>query len=316
MDQDQAAPVPAVSPGELLRHHLFDGDVLQLPAPDEGIPGFLPEWFSGPLPVLVYPPLRAQGIQEGDNVNLEVTPFHIYYGALRELAETADEARSAVLRQLVMGWNAGAAQEVGQLARRHIEHALLHCELAQELEGAPAGLAQAAEIVEAALAHLPEGSDAALGEPSDAQVAFQQAQQLLNSDPARAAELARPLAEAHPESGEVWFVLGAALRRTGDLGEAERCLRRAARLAPSEPFVWWELARALLAGGHGRPAEEAIRRALESDPEHPLYLADLGRALLAQGDREGAAEAIGKAQALVPDDPEVAEAAALLEDAA
>jgi len=312
MDQDQAASNTPGSPGDLLREHLFDGDVLQLPAPEEGIPGFLPDWFTGPLPVLVYPPLRAQGVEDGDNVNLEVTPFHIYYGALRELAETADEARSAVLRQLLLQWNTRAPAEVAGLARRHIERALLHAELAQDLGHDDPALATAADLAQQALEHLPEEAGAALGEPSDAQRAFQEAQQVLNSNPARAVELARPLAAAHPEAGEVWFILGAACRRTGDLAEAERCLRRAARLAPAEPFIWWELCRTLLAQDQPRPAEEAIRKALEVDPENPLYLADLGRALLGRGDREGAAEALGRAKDLAPDDPEVAEAAALL----
>jgi tetratricopeptide (TPR) repeat protein len=314
MDQQQQ-PDNAPTPGQLLREHLFDGDLLQLPSPEEGIPGFLPDWFSGPLPVLVYPRLQEQGVQEGDNVNLEVTPYHIYYGALREIAETADEERSEALKQLALQWNPSAAIEVGQLARRHIEKALLNCELALELDESLEGVAEAAETVQAALDLIPEeaGGGPMVGEQSDDQVAFQQAQQVMNEDPARAIELVRPLVEQYPDAGEVWFILGAAHRRTGEYDEAERCLRRAARLAGQEPFVWWELARTGLDARRFNDAEDAVRRALELDPENALYLCDLGRALLGQGDHEGAEEAIGRAQELVPDDPEVQEAARALQ---
>src|SRR5688500_5287670 len=91
--------------GQLLRDHLFDADLLELPAPEEGIPGFLPESYEGPLPVLVFPPLAERGVQEGETINLEVTPYHIFYGALRELAETAEVERADILRRLVHGWN-------------------------------------------------------------------------------------------------------------------------------------------------------------------------------------------------------------------
>ena len=87
MSMDSQPEPTESNPGNLLREHLFYGDLLQLPAPEEGIPGFLPDWYKGELPVLVYPRLQDRGVQQGDNVNLEVTPFHIYYGALRELAD-------------------------------------------------------------------------------------------------------------------------------------------------------------------------------------------------------------------------------------
>src|SRR5207237_10878453 len=92
-----------------LRESRFAGDLLQLPPPDEGTAEFLPEWFTGPLPALVYPPLGERGIQQGESINLEITPYHLYYGALRELAETADAERGEVLRRLVLEWNPQAA---------------------------------------------------------------------------------------------------------------------------------------------------------------------------------------------------------------
>src|SRR5436305_14092840 len=93
-----------IDEGPLLREHLFDADLLELPAPPEGIPGFLPEGYEGPLAALVYPPLRDRGVPEGENIDLQITPYNLYYGALRQLAETADEERSEVLRKLVLDW--------------------------------------------------------------------------------------------------------------------------------------------------------------------------------------------------------------------
>lgn len=374
-----------VDEGQSLRENLFQADLLQLPAPEEGIPGFLPEWYQGTLPTLVYPPLSERGLQDGDNVNLEVTPYHLYYGALRELAETADAERAEVLRRLVTEWNADAAMEVCQLARLHVETdaetALLHYELALEInpelyeatqdagmcefalsnqnpeereeraESAEelfrraielrpeAGLswwslarvlhdrgeqAEAQAVLLQFLQQFPEGEQREMVEAalqtgfqaeqvSPEQAAFQQAQAMaFGDDPQGAVELLQPLAQAYPDTGEIWFVLGAAHRRSGNAEEAERCLRRAARLAPAEPFVWWELSRAYADEQQWSAAEDAVRRALEVDPENAIYLCDLARALLAQGNRDEAEEAVQKAYDLVPDDPMVLETRELL----
>lgn len=305
-----------VNPGQILREHLFDGQLLQLPAPEEGVPGFLPEWFSGPLPALVYPPLDALGVKEGENVNLEVTPYHIYYGTLRELAETAaGTERSEHLRRLALELNPNAAMEACELARRQVERALLHFELAQELDGSIPGIDETVDLCQSALDASPGGEGAAPPEVqagNEDQAAFQQAQAALAENPAETISLLEPLAQRYPESGEVFFILGSAYRRVSDHAEAERCLRRAARLLPSEPFIWWELAQACGEAGQWRASEEASRKALEIDPENPLYLVELGKALLKQNDREGGEEAIRKAEALVPDDPAVQEAVRLL----
>jgi Flp pilus assembly protein TadD len=375
--------------GQQLRENLFGGDLIQLPAPEEGLPDFLPAWFQGTLPALVYPPISQGDVEEGGSIQLEITPYHLYYGAMRELAETAEEERADALRRLVLEWNPQAAMEVCELARHHIEQdvetALLHYELAQELdeelyeaaqdggmceyaiaqahveereerlESAEAQFRRAIELQPKAglswwslarlqaeqgdpqaaeatlrrfLAEYPDGEQremvedalrhgiAAAEEPSADQEAFQQAQQLaFGEDPAAAVSLLQPLAETYPDSGEIWFILGVAHRRSGQPEEAERCLRRSARLVGTEPFIWLELARAYEAMDQWRPAENAVRKALELDPENPGYLCLLGRTLLAQGDREGAEEVIGQAREMVPDDPEVQEAVAALEKA-
>lgn len=312
---------PEPNPGQILREHLFDGQLLQLPAPEEGIPGFLPAWFRGELPALVYPPLNTLGLEEGANVNLEVTPYHIYYGTLRELAETAGGTeRSEVLKRLALELNPNAAMEACELARRQIERALLHFELAQELDDSIPGIDQTVDLCQAALDLSPGNNGGAPAgvepeAPNEDQYTFQQAQAALNENPEQAVTLLTPMAEKYPDSGEVFFILGAALRRVEDYPEAERCLRRAARLLPSEPFIWWELAQSCGEAGQWRAAEEASRKALELDPENPLYLVELGRALLNLGDRDGADDAIRKAQEIVPDEPVVQEAVRQLEAA-
>ena len=307
-------PNPGANPGQILREHLFDGQLFQLPPPDEGVPGFLPAWFTGQLPALIYPPLSEMGLQEGENFNLEVTPFHIYYGALRELAETADAERSAELKQLALELNPHAALEACELARRQIERALLHFELAQELDDSIPGIDHTVDLCQAALDHSPGGTGASPepAEPNEDQTIFQQAQAALNENPSQAIEILQPLADKYPDSGEVFFIMGVAHRRGGDLPEAERCLRRAGRLLPGEPFVWWELAQTCNAASQWRAAEEAIRKSLEIDPENPLYLVELGRALLGLKDREGAEDAIRKAEEIAGDDPTVQEAVKLL----
>ncbi len=375
-----------VDEGALLRGHLFAGELIQLPLPPEARGQFVPEWFDGELPALLYPPMGERGLDDGATVELQVSPYTIYYGALRELAETADADRSDSLRKLILEWNPNAPQEVVELARAHVEQdletALLHYELALEMDGdfyeatqdagmceyalAGAGDADREERLGAAeeyfrraiemrpeaalswwslarvlndqgvgedaqavlqqyLAEYPDGEGREMVEealaqgfemqgPTDEQVAFIQAQQMaFGEDPQGAIDLLQPLAQAYPESAEIWFVLGAGHRRVGNADEAERCLRRAARLAPTEPFVQLELTRAYLDMEQWKPAETSARKALELDPENPGFLVLLGRALLGLGDREGAEEAIGSAQEMVPDDPEVQEALALLE---
>ncbi len=360
---------------------LFEGDLQVVPL-QGGRPDFLPPSFKGDLPVLIYPPLTEQGVEEGAQVQLEINFCHVYYGALRELAETADAERSESLRDLVMGWNPGTAEHLCRIAREKlnedIESALLHYELAMELddelyeavqdagmchlalssqEGVEdeeredqlasaeelfrraielrpeAGLShwslarvlaelgapeEAQEVLHHFLRRYPEGDQREMVEealvhgfqqaeaPSEEQMIFQQGMQLaFGDDPAQAIELLRPLADAHPDVGEIWFPLGAAYRRINEPVEAERCLRRAARLAPQEPFIWWELSRTLAEREQWRPAEDAIRKALEMDPENPAFLVDLGRIQNSQGDRFAARETLEHAATLVPDDPEV-----------
>ncbi len=350
-----------------------------VPLPDGAPEDFLPGWFTGEVPTLIWPPLAELGAESEEGVQLELSAANFYYGTLRALAETADQEASRLLRELALYWNEHAAREVCSLAQLHFENdletTLLHYELAMDLDAGlfeavlNAGVCEFAlstvgdedreERLEAAgelfrraidmnpesglawwsmarihsvtddedgarrllqtfLLEHPQGADRelvegalthgfdAVGGPSAEQVAFNEAQEkAFGGDPAGAVALLTPLSEQFPDSGEIWFVLGAAHRRAGDPLEAERCLRRAARLAGTEPFVLFELAQAYVDAQDYTEAEDTIRKALEIDPQNAGFLCLLGRILLEMGDRDGAAEALETAREMVPDDPEV-----------
>lgn len=376
--------------GQELRMRIFSGDLVELPIQEAILENFLPPGYDGSsIFALVWPPLEERRA-EGDQINLQITPYHIYYGALRALAESAEEERSEALRNLITHLNPSAGLEVCELARGYLTSdlstALLHYELALEIDdrlyeayqdggmchlaaadlnpheeaehldeaarlfqtateiNPGAGLSwwsrarvawmqgdeeTAHSLLETFLRDYPEGDSrdivqhaldhgfeeiAPEMQAAQEEQLFDQAQALaFGADPARAAIMLKPLAESHPETGEIWFVLGAALRRSGDAPEAERCLRRAARLIPTEPFIWTELGLTCEEMGQLPAAETALVRALEFDPDNVLCLCTLSRVQFKLGDREGARDAAERAQTLIPDAPEVAEALARLE---
>ncbi|HEU4753263.1 MAG TPA: tetratricopeptide repeat protein, partial [Armatimonadota bacterium] len=209
-DEQEIAEQQEVDEGQLLREHLFAGDLLHLPPPEEGIPGFLPEWYAGELPALVYPPLGERGFEPGENINLQVSHYNIYYGALRELAETADADRGEVLRKLVLEWNPQAALEVCELARlqieRDVESAMLHYELAMELDDSLYEAAQDAGMCQYALSNMDqEGRE----------------EHLENAE-----ELFRRAIELRPEAGLSWWSLARVLFDRGDPQGSEIVLRQ------------------------------------------------------------------------------------------
>jgi tetratricopeptide (TPR) repeat protein len=328
-----------VGDGQLLREHLFDGDLLQLPRPDEGIPGFLPEWFTGTLPVLVYPPMSERGVQDGDTVNLEVTPYHLYYGALRELAETADAERSEMLHRTILFWNAEAAREVTQLAREQIqvdvETALLHYELAMELDDELYEAYQDGGMCEFALATLaPEDREERLG---NADEYFRRAIELQPESGLSWWSLARVLNEQeapddaqavlqqflseYPEGNEREMVEDAlvngfdsemmaggemdgddalelpdgAVDLSDDPAQAVEVLAPLAEQNPDDPRIWFTLGSAYRALEQGDEAERCLRRAARLAPEEPFIWLELSRACADLEQWRAAEEAIRKA---------------------
>jgi tetratricopeptide (TPR) repeat protein len=138
------------------------------------------------------------------------------------------------------------------------------------------------------------------------------------------------------------FLVGALLRRSGDLERAGRLLQRAAELDPDNRQVLYDLAivqegtkayreaattlQRLLAldpddahlmnfygylladqGWELEKAERLIRAAVEAEPDNGAYVDSLGWVLYRQGDLEGALEQLIRAANLVGDDPVVLE---------
>lgn len=295
--------------GQLLRAHLFDADLIELPPPDEGLPDFLPPWFRGSLPVLVYPPLSERGVRDGDNIDLQITPFHLYYGALRELAETADADRSSELRRLVLEWNPNAAREACELGREQIgqdlETALLHYELALEIDEGLHEAAQDGGMCQYALASVG-------GEDRSERLTL-------------ARDLFQHAIELDPASGLSCWSLARALHDLGDLPAADECLRRFLDERPDaeqremvedalangfpavEPAVdeqrVFAQAQALAFGGDPRGAIELLQPLAEKNPDTADIWFVLGAAHRRVNEIEEAERCLRRAVRLMPDEP-------------
>jgi tetratricopeptide (TPR) repeat protein len=97
-------------------------------------------------------------------------------------------------------------------------------------------------------------------------------------DPARAAAQVREVLAVAPAHPQALFLLGAALRRQGDLVAARELLAPLARAQDRSPQLQYELALTLSALGEAPGAERALRRAVELKPRWPeawRTLADL-----------------------------------------
>jgi Flp pilus assembly protein TadD len=102
------------------------------------------------------------------------------------------------------------------------------------------------------------------------EVALNHATQLLQKDPALAAEQALEILKAVPRHPHAELILGAARRRlTGNPAAALEVLEPLAREQPRSAAVHLELGGRAGRGGRGREAIEALRRALQLKPESP-----------------------------------------------
>lgn len=137
--------------------HLFDGELKELPLdPGHGIPPELAE----AMPVLIYPPIDAQRPEGDEAVEIALDRGNLFYGMLRDLAETADEERARRLAAEIPRWHPEPAALLCWLGRRWVEadleRALLHYELALELKSACYEALQDGGACALALAGVPD----------------------------------------------------------------------------------------------------------------------------------------------------------------
>jgi len=346
MDSEITAQEEDVDEGQVLRAHLFEAELIQLPPPEDGPPDMLPEWFTGSLPALIYPPIQDRGLALGENIDLQITPYHLYYGALRELAETADAARAELLRQLVLGWNPQAALEVTQLARQLIEsdvaNALLHYELAMELDESFYEAHQDAGMCHFALAGI-DGEDRedrlstaeelfrraielrphaglswwslarVLNEMADGAAALGALQQFLSEYPeGEQREMVEDALhhgfEVHQEGpgpdqqARAQFLEAQSLLQQ-DPARAVELLEPLTEAYPDSGELWFVLGSAHRHHQHPTEAERCLRRAARLAPQEPFIWWQLAGACTDLREWKEAEEAIRKALEPDPDNP-------------
>ena len=93
------------------------------------------------------------------------------------------------------------------------------------------------------------------------------ARRLIDSNPDRAAALARQLLAAQPGNIEAALVLGAALRRIGQAAAAHGVLAPLAIRSPAAWGVQYELGMACAALGNDAAAADALDRATRLNPQ-------------------------------------------------
>jgi tetratricopeptide (TPR) repeat protein len=110
------------------------------------------------------------------------------------------------------------------------------------------------------------------------QAALARASQLLDSQPALAAEQAKAILEAVPNHPQAVLYLGSAQRRTGDLAAAHATLEKLAAEQPKAPYAHLELGLTRAAQNEPEAAVAALEQAVRLKPD----LADAWAALATQ----------------------------------
>lgn len=111
----------------------------------------------------------------------------------------------------------------------------------------------------------------------------------------------RAVINAHPDIGELYINLGAALRAAGDIRGAESALRDAVRLLPDSAAAWFNLGNLLSADNRGTDALAAYEKADGLQPATPEILNNLGVQLYELGQIERALEKYDAALAVKPE---------------
>jgi tetratricopeptide (TPR) repeat protein len=143
---------------------------------------------------------------------------------------------------------------------------------------------------------------------------LRQASGVLASDPAQAEVLARQALDADPGSVDARSVLGAALRRKGDLSAALAVLTRLTAAKSCPWIVHFELAQTMFALGQSRAAVTPLREVVELNPGWTPAWRLLGDILMAGGDFAGARVAYDRRVRSMIRDPQLKAAANFLID--
>jgi tetratricopeptide (TPR) repeat protein len=129
----------------------------------------------------------------------------------------------------------------------------------------------------------------------DVTAVLTKARGVLGSEPDAAAAMAREVLILAPARPEARLLLGAALRRSGDLAGAVATLTPLAAGAPGAWGIQFELGAAFAVLGDTAAAISHLERAAALNPQSSLALHALGDQLAIRGDHKAAAEAQGRA---------------------
>ncbi len=116
---------------------------------------------------------------------------------------------------------------------------------------------------------------------------FAKALRGLGSD-ARAVDVLSQIMVVHPDSAELYMVLGRALLKTNSPGPAAQSFSRAASLEPKRAEAWGALGTALDKLDRHADAQMAYEKALAIDPARTVTLTNYGLSLALSGDLPGA----------------------------
>ena len=103
-----------------------------------------------------------------------------------------------------------------------------------------------------------------------------------------AAQAFHDVIKLHPDIGELYINLGAALKASGDIPGAEQAYRDAIKKIPKSAIAWFNLGNLLRETKHGEEALKAYRKADKLQPGTPEILNNLGSQLYDLGAIEDA----------------------------
>jgi tetratricopeptide (TPR) repeat protein len=144
--------------------------------------------------------------------------------------------------------------------------------------------------------------------------ALAQAQRLLASDPALAAQQVMEILTVEPVHLVATLYLGIARRLTGDVAASLEILKPLAQSQPNSAAVNYELGRSYGAAGHGDKAIAALRRAVDLQPAMTGAWCSLADELRAAGDAAEADAVCAQRLELASHDPRLQKAVAALRE--